>query len=24
MQAGWLTAPTDVDAWMKDFLPKFR
>jgi hypothetical protein len=24
MQAGWLTAPPDLDAWTKDFLPKFR
>ena len=24
MQAGYLTAPTDVDAWMNEFLPKFR
>ena len=24
MQAGWLTAPTDLDAWMNGFLPAFR
>lgn len=24
LQAGWLTAPRDVDAWMNAFLPKFR
>jgi hypothetical protein len=24
MQAGWLTAPTDLEAWMKEFLPAFR
>ena len=24
MQAGWLTAPTDVEAWMNAFLPKFK
>ena len=24
MQAGWLTAPTDLEAWMNGFLPAFR
>jgi hypothetical protein len=24
MQVGWLTAPTDIDAWMNGFLPAFR
>jgi hypothetical protein len=24
MQVGWLTAPADIDAWMKTFLPPFR
>ena len=24
MQAGWLTAPTDLEAWMSAFLPKYR
>jgi hypothetical protein len=24
MQAGWLTAPTDLDQWMNGFLPAFR
>jgi len=23
-QAGWLTAPSDIDKWMADFLPSFR
>jgi hypothetical protein len=24
MQCGWVNAPADIDAWMKDFLPAFR
>ena len=24
LQAGWLTAPKDLEAWMNEFLPKFR